>query len=411
MKHYKKTIINTSMLMIFNIAKIIFPFITLPYLTRIFSTDTFGVVSYVKTVMLYMQIIIDFGFMLSVTKNIVDARDDRKKISEILGDTLLARMLMGIIAFIILILLMMFVPILRENILFTLLSFLAVFMSIFLMDYLFKGLEIMHIVTIRFILMKTISTILTFVFVKNNNDILLIPILDIISTLIAIILVFYNIRKQKISFKFTNLNNIYFSIKQSFVYFLSTIASTSFNALSTLLIGLMITTTEVAYWTICIQIIGTIQNCYTPFSEGIYPEMIKSKNINNIKKILKIFLPVVSIGCLIMFIGSKPILLILGGSKYLEASLILKILVPTLFFSFLVYMLGWPTLGVIGKEKETTKSTIYSIIINMFLLFFLLITNSFTLINIAIVRVITELFLFLIRLYYTKKYIYLFNES
>ena len=45
-----KMVNNTIMLMIFNIAKIIFPFITLPYLTRILSTSAYGTVAYVKTV-------------------------------------------------------------------------------------------------------------------------------------------------------------------------------------------------------------------------------------------------------------------------------------------------------------------------------------------------------------------------
>ena len=46
----KKIVNNTIMLMIFNIAKIIFPFITLPYLTRVLSTEAYGTVAYVKTV-------------------------------------------------------------------------------------------------------------------------------------------------------------------------------------------------------------------------------------------------------------------------------------------------------------------------------------------------------------------------
>lgn len=406
-----KIVKNTTWLMIFYIAKMVFPFITLPYLTRILSTNTYGTVAYVKTVMTYMQIIVDFGFVLSATKDIVKVRNDKNKVSEIIGDTLLARIIMGLIAFAILLVLIICIPILRNNIVYTLLSYLVVFMSVFLMDYLFKGLEIMHVITTRFVLMKIISTVLTFILVKENGDMLLIPILDIISSLVAVILVLYKVKKLELKLKFTNIKNSLKSIKESFVYFLSNVASTSFNALSTLIIGLMISPTEVAYWSLCIQIIGTIQSCYSPFSEGVYPEMIKTKNINIIKKIIKIFLPLVTIGCVILYISSEMILTIMGGDKYIEAIIILKILIPTLFFGFLVYMLGWPTLGAIGKTKETTKSTLFSIILNIVLLTVLIITDSFTLVNIAIVRVITEFALFSIRLYYTKKNIKLFNRS
>ena len=406
-----KIVKNTSWLMIFYIAKMVFPFLTLPYLTRILSTDIYGTVAYVKTIMTYMQIIVDFGFVLSATKDIVKVRNNKNKVSEIIGDTLLARIIMGLIAFVVLLILIICIPILRNNIIYTLLSYLVVFMSIFLMDYLFKGLEIMHVITTRFVLMKIISTILTFIFVKDNSDMLLIPILDIISSLVAVLLVLYKVKKLELTLKFTGLKNSLKSIKESFVYFLSSVASTSFNALSTLVIGLMISPTEVAYWSLCIQITGTIQSCYSPFSEGVYPEMIKTKNISLMKKILKIFLPLVFIGCIIMYFIAGPALNLLGGQKYLVAVPILRILIPTLFFGFVAIMLGWPTLGAIGKTKETTISTVVSVLVNFILLVVLIIFDKFTLVNIAIVRVITEIILFSIRLYYTKKNIHLFNRS
>ena len=67
----------------------------LPYLTRTMSTEAYGVVAYVKTVMTYMQVIVDFGFTLSATKDIVKAREDRTEMSFVIGDTLLAKLMLG----------------------------------------------------------------------------------------------------------------------------------------------------------------------------------------------------------------------------------------------------------------------------------------------------------------------------
>ena len=132
----------------------------------------------------------------------------------------------------------------------------------------------MHVITTRFIIMKIISTLLTFIFVKSDANLLLIPLLDIISTFIAIILVFYNIKKLNLKIKHSTIKKAISSLKESFVYFISNMASTSFNAFSTIIIGLYINKTEVAYWSVCMQIIGSIQACYTPISDGIYPEMV-----------------------------------------------------------------------------------------------------------------------------------------
>ena len=407
----KKIVNNTIMLMIFNIAKIIFPFITLPYLTRVLSTEAYGTVAYVKTVMTYMQIVVDFGFVLSATKDIVKSRENKESLAYIVGDTLIARVILGAIGFLIVAILSLALPILRENILYTVLSYVVIFESVFLMDFLFRGLEKMHIITIRFILMKVISTLLTFILIKNDSNILLIPILDILSSTIAIILVFFEMKKMNIRLKFSGMTNVFNSIKNSFVYFLSNVASTSFNALSTIIIGIYVNATEVAYWSVCMQIIGTIQACYSPISDGIYPEMIRSKNIGIVKKALKIFLPVIGLGCVATIFLAKPVLLILGGEKYLPAVPILQLLTPNLFIGFLSIMFGWPTLGAIGKAKETTISTVTSIIVHIILLAALIIFNKFNLYTIAIVRCITEAVLFGMRYMYYRKYKNLFNSE
>ena len=149
--------------------------ITLPYLTRVLSVPGYGVVSYVKAIMQYMQLIVDFGFLLSGTKDIVMVQGDNDKIDHEVGNIFLARLLLVGIAFLGLCLITPLIQILRENMLFTMLSFVVVALTVFLMDFYFRGIERMEIITIRFVVMKGIAAALTFVFVRNDNDILWIP--------------------------------------------------------------------------------------------------------------------------------------------------------------------------------------------------------------------------------------------
>ena len=396
---------NTTWLFLFQFAKIIFPFLTLPYLTRVLTTDTYGVVTYVKTVMTYMQIFVDFGFVISGTKEIVNCLKlkNNDNIGTVVGDTMMARIILGIIGYAVVVFISLIIPILRENMLFTILSYTVVFESIFLMDFLFRGYEKMNIIAIRFILMKIISTILTFIFIKNDSNVMLIPILDILSSILAIILVMYEVGKLNIKFDITNIRNIFSKLKDSFVYFLSSVAATSFNALSTIIIGLYLSKADIAYWGLCMQIVGTITALYNPISDGIYPEMIKTKNIYLIKRSLKIFMPIVILGCVLAYLLAEPGFKILGGDKYLPAVPIFRMLIPTLFFGFPAILLGWPVLGAINKQREVTITTIICMTFNVVALLLLIYFNSLTLINISIVRVLTEFVLLLSRLLYYLK--------
>ena len=407
----KNIVNNTIMLMIFNIAKIAFPFITLPYLTRILTTDSYGIVAYVKTVMSYMQIFVDFGFVLSATKDIVKCREDKNEMERVIGDTMVARVILGGLGFVVVLILSLALPILRTNILYTMLSYVAVFLSIFLMDFLFRGLERMHVITIRFIVMKIISTIFTFVLIKGDQNLILIPILDIVSTLVAILMVWYEIGKMQLKLKFSGMKKVISTLKDSFVYFLSNVAATSLNALSTIIIGIYTSPTEVAYWSLCMQIIGSITACYNPISDGIYPEMIKTKNTAIIKKVLKIFMPIVLAGCIFSYFFANIGFMILGGEKYSNAVPVFRLLIPTLFFGFPAIIFGWPTLGAIGKAKETTVTTIIAISVYIIYIVGLIVTKSFTITNIAIGRSITEMVLFGTRYWFYRKYKSLFNEN
>lgn len=395
---------NTFWLAIFQLAKMVFPFLILPILTRRLSVETYGNLTFIKTVMNFLQIFLDFGFMLSATKEIAKIKNDTNKIQQIMADTLLARLLLGGIGFLLIIILSFFFPILGNNFLFTITSYLTVFLSIFLFDFLFRGLEIIHVMTIRFIVMKTISFLLTIFFVRQDHQIILIPLFDILSSVIAIILVAFELQKRNFRLIRPKLKSSIYSLKISLVYFLSDVSATAFNAISTIIIGLVFSSTEVALFGVSIQIIGAIQALLGQLSSGIYPIMVRQKSRKFIQQIFQKTIPLVFLFTGLIIILLPLALQILAGDKYAAAHPIIQILAITIFFSFINTLLGWPTLGVINQQNKVTLSTIISTIFNFVSLILLYLSSNLNLYSVAITRVITEIILFCIRLYYYKKY-------
>ncbi len=399
-----KVFSNTVMLYIMSIAKLLFPLITLPYLTRILTEETYGFVSYVKSCMVYIQLIVDFGFILSSVKDIVKANGDNDKIGQIAGNTYLSKLLLSGISGIVLLVMCFTINILKLNILFVILSFFAVAITAFLGDFLFRGIEKMHYITIIYLIAKGVAVVLTFVFVKNDKTIIYIPILDILTNVISIGISAIIIKKIGIKIRVSNIRDCLKMIKDSFVYFLSDMAATAFFALNTLMIGVYINDlTQVAYWSVCLNIISAIQGLYAPICNGIYPHMIETQNIKFIHKILLIFMPIVFIGCIVCFFFAKTAMLVVGGEKYIEAYVLFRWMIPILFFSFPAQVYGWPTLGAIGKVKETTISTIITAVVQVVGLFVLLLVKCFNLISLAILRFGTEALLMLLRMVFVYK--------
>lgn len=406
-----KVVKNTIMLYILNITKLVLPLITLPYLTRILAVESYGVVTYVKSIMSYLQLFIDCGFILSATKDIVRMNGNKKKIGEIVGNVILGKVILSFFSFVILMALVNFIPILRENPLFVLLSFIPVFLTTFLLDFLFRGLEKMEIITFRFLIMKGISTILTFVLVKSDADLLMIPTLDIISSIVAIVWINFTLKKIGIRLRHGTLKKILKNLKNSLSYFVSNIASTAFGVLNTVVVGIFLTKSDVAYWSLVLQLVSAVQAFYTPITDGIYPQMVRDQNLGLIKKILKIYTPIIISGCVFTYIAAPYVLLIIGGEKYVGQASLLRYMIPVLFFSFYSLLFGWPILGSIDKVKENTFTTVVACLIQVLGLVILIISHNFSLITLAILRGVTECSLTLFRGFFGCKYRKKFTNS
>lgn len=388
---------NTLMLYLMNIAKMVFPLLTLPYLTRVLSVPTYGVVTYVKAVMQYMQLLMAFGFSLSATREIVKAEQNKDALNRILGDVQVAKLLLAVAAMGITAVLTAAIPILRENVLFVVLSFANVVITEMLADFLFRGINKMEVLTVRFVVAKTISTLCTFLFIKDDTHLLLIPLFDCIGSVAALILVVREVRMLGLRMMPSGIKASLRMLKESATFFVSEMATTAFGALNTILIGIYLDADQVAYWGVVIMLVGAVNSMYTPITNGIYPTMIRTKSLGFIRKILTMLLPVVIAGCAFCHFCAGWILSVIGGPEYTAAVPVFRCMIPVMLFSFGGMMLGWPALGAIGKSKETSATTVITALVQGLGLMVLIVINQFDLIQIALLRSATELLMLVLR--------------
>lgn len=403
---------NTLSQYFMTFAQYLFPFITFPYLTRVLEPNTYGIVIYLTSTVMYFQILIDFGFNLSATAETSINRNNSIIIGEILYKTIVAKILLGILSIFVFTLMILFIKILRENFIVSYLYLFSVLISIFLPDFIFRGLEVMQIITKRYIFTKGITTILVFVLVKSSSDLYIIPLLSILGTLISILLTNMELRRMQIKMYKTRFSEVINSIKASSNYFLSTFATTAFGATNAFVMGIVnMPNEQIAYWGISYNLINAAQSLYSPIVNSLYPRMVLKKDFKLAKNILKIFMPAILITVVIVYIFSPTIIQIFSGPGYEDSIDVLRFLLPVLIFSFPAMIIGFPVLGVIGKVKETSYTTILSAFFHIFMILIIILLGKFTIIAIAIIRSITEFVLFFTRAIILKKSLPLIDKN
>ena len=269
----------------------------------------------------------------------------------------------------------------------------------------------MEAIALRFVVMRGVATALTFVLIHSDRDVLLIPLLDTLGTLIAALMVLPQLRRLGLHVRLSHDRRAAWSmLKDSAVYFASNVASTSFSALNTLLLGIILTTQEVAYWGVCIQAVAAVQALYTPITDSLYPVMVRERRFSRIVKAVRLFLPLVLAGCAAAYFLADFGIVLMGGQAYAPAARIFRYLIPVLFFSFFALLFGWPTLGAIDCNAETSRSTVYALSFQVLGLLALLWTGCYSLVAVALLRSATEVVLCGIRMLYIRKNIHAFAD-
>lgn len=354
---YKNTVWQYGL----QIVKYLFPLITMPYLTRVLEPEGYAVYAYVVSFMTFAQMFVDFGFNLSGTKRIAASTSTNDE-NRAIGAVTQARLFLCVLASLVVYIIASFIPLTAANLFYTMLAFVAVCGKALAPDFVFQGHENMRPITTRYFVSKGLSTALTFVFVHSLADIIWVPILDIISNVIALVWSFLAANRLfGTTIAFVPMRSAFSELKTSALYCFSNMAASVFTGFTTLLIGVVITdAAQISYWSLAMTAVSAVQSLYSPIVNSMYPHMVKTNDFRFVRKIAIIAFPVVLVGTVAFAILHNVIFLVLGGNGYLEGSWVVAAVSPVLFFSFFGMLLGWPVLGAAGMVKEITATTVFS---------------------------------------------------
>lgn len=394
-----KLFYNTFMLYLLTFSNYIFGFITIPYQTRILGPEIYGKIGFAVAFTTYFQMILDFGFILSATEDVAKNKDNKSEISKIFTSVLVCKFLLIITNAVILIIICLSIPLLREDIVLFILYYIYIAVNSLLPDYIYRGLEKMQMITYRTILIKLFFTIMIFLFLKNASQYYCIPLLNIIGSTIAVVSIYTHMAiKLKIKIKKVSRLEIWNVFKKSSYYFYSRIATTVYTATNTFLLGLIYPSgIEVGYFTSAEKLVSTARSGFSPIADSLYPYMIKNKDYKLLKKIFKIIMPIVILGCMIMYFFAEEICIIVFGIEFKGVGSILRLLIPLIAMALPNYLLGFPILSPLGLSKYANISTIVGAVIHMVGLLLLSMSGVLNLYTVCILTCITEASVLIIR--------------
>ena len=374
-KEYKRILENMISLTGLQFASYILPLITLPYLTLVLGPEKFGLTQYAISLITYFQFFTDYGFNLSATRELAICRDDNQKISQIFSSVMFIKLCLCILSFIILLLIVMFIPKFNEDSYVYILTFGMVIGYMLFPTWLFQGLEYMRYTSILNIIGKIVFTVLIFIFIHDTTDYMLVPLINSLGyILVGILGIYIALTKFNIKITIPSIRDIKYHLREGWYVFISTIAINMYTTTNTFLLGLLTNNTLVGYYSIAEKIILAVNGLLNPISQALYPFISrtvetddKTRSIEFIRKITKIMTLVGIVLSAGLFIFAKPIILLLFGQSYVNSVIILQIISIVPLAVSLSTVFGVETMLTFNYKKAFTSIVMIGGIIDIVL--------------------------------------------
>lgn len=387
-------------------AKYILPLIILPYLTRVLGPDEYSLYAYVLSIMSFCAVFLDYGFTYYGAQRYIKNTEHRGKI-KVVSTIQETKFLLTVLGGIAVILFCANNGITENNILFVFIFYISTAIKAFSPDFVFQACENLSIITIRFVIIKSLTVFVTILIVDSHEKILYIPVLDLIGNVCSCVYSFYLLKKKyNISFIYNRFSMCKTYLRQSFLYCFTNFMAIIYNGFTTILIGMAYFNKDyVAYWSIATTLIYAIQSLSGPVINSLYPYMLNNKNKKFLLSISKIMFPIYVVASVLLYFVADYIVISFAGNEYGKAVDVFKCLIPVVILSFYSMLYGWPCLGVWGEIKAITVTTVSSAMFSVIALLILLSFNKFNIENICFVRCISEALLCFSRIVFSFKYV------
>ena len=408
MKVIKNYLYNLS----YQILTIILPIITVPYVTRIFTSEVLGNYIFYNSIVSYFSLFAILGIGVYGTKQIAAASD----VSSTFWNIYAIQLIASILAIVVYLIVAFSIPQMSGVI--PLIVGITLFANMMDISWLFSGKEDFKKITIRNIVVRLIGVISIFTFVKSSDDLYLYVFLIVIFDFLGQFVMWVPAKKfiKRPSF---NAKVIKKNLHPIVLLFLPQVAISLYVVLDRTLLGLLGSYSDVGIYeqgqkliSILLKVVSSLGVVMLPRVANLLSER-RDKEAQNMVRFSFILYNLIIFPMIFGLISVNEVFVKLFlGQNFQDVKYVLYVIVFNIMFVGWTNILGYQVLVVRNKNKEfmlsTTIPAFVSVAVNIAVIPF------FGYIGASITSVVVEILVFAIQWYYSRNIInknLLFNKD
>jgi O-antigen/teichoic acid export membrane protein len=341
------------------VALLLLPMVTLPYLTRVLGVEAWGKVAFAQIILGYFNLVINWGFSWSATRKVAAFRDDLPQLSSIFMAVWAAQWLLTLAVSGVLVLLILWVPFFQKDALLYG-SGLGLIVSFTLFpNWFLIGLERMKAVAGFQFAARVLALPFYFWVIHNPGDAPWVIVINAGAGLASGLLTILWIKNTiALRWHWPTFQAVWQEMQAGAGLFASTIWISLYTTLTPAILGIVAGPTAVGYFALADRVRQVAQSALTPVSQALFPRMshlFEHDPIQARTLLKRSGIGVVGIASLVslgLWVAAEPIIRLLGGQSFLPAVVVLKWLSPLPLVVALSNLFGVQVMLAKGMSRE-----------------------------------------------------------
>nr|MBA4167661.1 flippase [Chitinophagaceae bacterium] len=395
----KGVIKNVFSLGVVQIANYVFPFITVPIVSRIIGPDKLGVINFASAFMAYFTILINFGFDLSATRAIAAQRNNVAERTRIFNEVVSAKLLLFAASVGLFIASLFLFPQLRNEKQVAIYSFLICFSWVITPNWLYQGMQELSRIAVFNLITKILFTAVILFLVRHKEDYVWQPLaISVAQIIVGIFSFWYAIKRYKIKLGFSRIMPVLNLLWSERIIFFSMVVVNLYTTTNIVLLGFLQNTEQVGYYTAGWKLITIIQSLIAiPLSQALFPfigtafAQNREKGLNIIRQLFPVVTLITGFASVCLFLFGSMTIKIIYGDKFGPSVAVFRVLAFVPMIISWSNLLGIQTMINLKMDKAffriTAAGAVASVLLN------LLLVTRFGFIGTAWCWLLTELFI------------------
>lgn len=406
----ERTLVKNSIFsVLYRLSDMLFPLITVTYVSHIIMADGVGKVSFAQNIAQYFVLLAPLGIVNYGTREIAKIRSERTATNKLFSELFVINSISTIICSITYYGIVLFSGWFNDEKTLFIIAGTQILLNLINVEWYYQGEEKYQYIAIRNLVVKALSIIALFLLVRKPQDYVIYALIYVLGLAGNHLFNIYNLWKTGISFCFSELKTVK-HLKPIFLLCISNIVIEIYVLSGTTILGIFCEDEHVGYYTNAIKLVKIFIGLISAIGSVLLPRLAFYKKegrideckslVNQVAMVILFFSVPCGVGICVL---ADELVVLMFGETFVPAISTVQILSLLMYVMGLGNLFGTQVLLAFNKEKSLLLATIVSAISNIVLNIILIPQYQHN--GVAIATVISEVIVTVLTIVMSKKYV------